>query len=245
MLRRTLHVLEVLSALAGLALFFVDNGRQWMSAHGLWGWAVAIVGIVAGVLTAEVRTRGDTHRVDLEVALAVDAEAKEAAAEALRRDAALLHERLDGWTVKSDFFRYLGDDANHSYFPSKRHDEMFRRIRAWEVDPRQLKTPQLRAAFERVKQAVFGYDRAVLQNMWRIERELSDGKIEVDWDHMWVPPEWEDEYPDKYQAAMKSLNGCCDELSDALGNLFRLMHDLGIDEAPEPTVLQVDEEQTA
>jgi hypothetical protein len=88
---------------------------------------------------------------------------------------------------------------------------------------------------------------AQVQNMWRIERELSNGKTEVDWQHMCVSPDWEDEYSEKYREAMRLLNNCCDELTDSLSDLFRLMHHLGIEPEREPqsTLPMVDQDQPA
>ncbi len=136
----------------------------------------------------------------------------------LAADLELIAEWLEGWSIKSDFYRLLVGHPVDKTIPVRFSSEPHHRARLWatDMDPRVIVDPALAEPMSRVKTAVDGYLLAIGENMFS-SREPG-GATDPDW--LYVPSEWPN---DKRQAAQRELSSGRDELTAALRELFGAM----------------------
>ena len=219
-----------------MLVVFVPNLRRLAADHGVAGWVVAIlVSTAALALGEQVHTsrqnldtglsKANARVQELEARIGTDDAASDAAARAaaLRKDLALVEERLDGWSLNGNFFNYLVEDVDHSRLRASFAHDLDERWRKWEVDDRAITDPSLARSWEEVRQAVTAYSHAIGDDMW--VAGLGPGR-RTDSDHLEVPPEWEMTDHLRFIGAHDTLTRRRRTLIDALRHLFKVVHRL-------------------
>lgn len=190
---RLIAVIGALSAIVGIA---VPAVKDFAVAHPLWGWSL----FLATVILLPAVTGSPT----------LDKKAV-----ARTKDTALLRDRLTGWELDSDFFRYLTQRVTHEHLSLNFVSDLEQHLERWEFDAREMTTREVRNKWLTCKKAALRYAHLLDQNTFL----KNSGKAYE------VPREWEREDPERWRSAFEQLPAARQDLAEAIQASHRILHE--------------------
>lgn len=232
------HTIALVASMITIVLTFGPGPAQdFMRGYPLIGWAGIAVGLLAFPLILTKRTiqiqnsyanqwsekvtnlSAHWHAQERALIEKMNNRIQSLSREDWERDLTLLTERIRGWELNGDAYKYLTENVSHTNLPLHFTNILEDSLAQWNRDFREFANPQVITAWENLKQSANSYERTIDEYMW------TKGNTE----YLEVPREWNHENNALYRLAFTELEVRRKSLQEALGAVHKIQHSLGIE----------------